>query len=193
MFLFIWSFLMFTGTFTDLVVAGIESPETAGNVANILFSLSLIFCGVLASPTVLPGFWIFMYRVSPFTYLVSGMMSTGLANTKVVCASIEYLHFNPPSGETCLTYLAPYISLAGGYLEYPNATTDCSFCTVEDTNVFLARVNSFYDQRWRNFGLMWVYIIFNIFGAVGMYWLVRVPKKEQVKKEKMKKEQVEKE
>ncbi|KAE8453210.1 hypothetical protein EG329_011277 [Mollisiaceae sp. DMI_Dod_QoI] len=183
MFLFIWSFLMFAGTFTDLVVAGIETAETAGNVANLIFSLSLIFCGVLASPTVLPGFWIFMYRVSPFTYLVSGMMSTGLANTKVVCSSIEYLHFNPPSGQTCSTYLAPYISFAGGYLKNPNATTNCSFCTVEDTNVFLAGVNAFYSQRWRNFGLMWVYIVFNVVGAVAMYWLVRVPKKEKVKKE----------
>jgi ATP-binding cassette subfamily G (WHITE) protein 2 (PDR) len=45
MFLFIWSFLMFAGTFTDFVVAGIETAETAGNVANLMFSLCLIFCG----------------------------------------------------------------------------------------------------------------------------------------------------
>jgi ATP-binding cassette subfamily G (WHITE) protein 2 (PDR) len=45
MFLFIWSFLMFTGTFTDFVIAGIETAETAGNVANLMFSLCLIFCG----------------------------------------------------------------------------------------------------------------------------------------------------
>lgn len=45
MFLFIWCFLMFAGTFTDLVVAGVETPETAGNIANLMFSLCLIFCG----------------------------------------------------------------------------------------------------------------------------------------------------
>lgn len=185
MFLFIWSFLIFAGTFTDLVVAGVETAETAGNIANLMFSLCLIFCGVLASPTQLPGFWIFMYRVSPFTYLVSGMMSTGLANTKVVCSSIEFLQFNPPSGQTCSEYLAPYISFAGGYLENQNATTDCSFCAVADTNVFLAKVNSNYNDRWRNFGLMWVYIVFNVFGAIGMYWLVRVPRP-RPKKEKAK-------
>jgi ATP-binding cassette subfamily G (WHITE) protein 2 (PDR) len=48
-----------------------------------------------------------MYRVSPFTYLVSGMMATGLANTDVICSSIEYLHLNPPPGHTCAAYLAP--------------------------------------------------------------------------------------
>ncbi|PQE26852.1 ABC transporter CDR4 protein [Rutstroemia sp. NJR-2017a BVV2] len=176
MFLFVWSFLLFTSTFTDMVVAGMETAENAGNVANLLFSLTLIFCGVLATPTALPGFWIFMYRVSPFTYLVSGMMATGLANTKVVCSSIEYLHFNPPSSKTCAQYLDPYIKLTGGYLNNPNATTDCEFCSVSDTNVFLAAVNSHYSERWRNWGILWVFIIFNVAGAIGLYWLARVPK-----------------
>jgi len=45
MFLYIWSFMLFTSTFTDLVVAGIESAETAGNIAQLMFSMTLIFCG----------------------------------------------------------------------------------------------------------------------------------------------------
>ena len=45
MFLFILAFLLFTSTFAHLVVAGIESAETAGNIAQLLFSLTLIFCG----------------------------------------------------------------------------------------------------------------------------------------------------
>lgn len=184
MFLFIWSFLMFTGTFTDFIVAGIETAETAGNIANLMFSLTLIFCGVLASPTALPGFWIFMYRISPFTYLVSGMMATGLANAKAVCADIEYLHFAPRAGESCGTYMADYINTAGGYLLDNNTMIECSYCTVRDTNAFLAGVNSYYGQRWRNFGLMWVFIVFNIFAAIGIYWLARVPKKAKQEKEK---------
>ena len=45
MWLLIWAFLLFTSTFTDMVVAGIETAETAGNIAQLLFSLTLIFCG----------------------------------------------------------------------------------------------------------------------------------------------------
>jgi ATP-binding cassette subfamily G (WHITE) protein 2 (PDR) len=123
-----------------------------------------------------------MYRVSPFTYLVSGMMSTGLANSNVICSSIEYLHFNPPAGDTCESYMKDYISYAGGYVLNGSATSDCQFCSVADTNVFLANVNSDFKDAWRNFGLMFVFIIFNIFGAIGMYWLARVPK--NAKKEK---------
>lgn len=182
MFLFIQSFLLFTSTFTNMVIAGMDMAETAGNIANLMFSLCLIFCGVLAGPSSLPGFWIFMYRVSPFTYLVSGVLSTGLANAKVVCSSIEYLHFSPPSGQTCGTYMQSYINTFGGYLLDSNATSDCSFCTVEYTNDFLASVNSKYSQRWRDFGLMWIYIFFNVAGAIFLYWLARVPK--GAKKEK---------
>ncbi len=204
MFLLIWGFMLFTSTFTDMVIAGIDNAETGGNVAQLMFSLTLIFCGVLAGPSTLPGFWstchpslllqmlfclpltvetVFMYRVSPFTYLVDGMLSVGLANTVVRCSPVEYLNFNPPPGLNCSAYLEPYISYAGGYLTEASksATENCQFCTVGSTNDFLVSLNSSYGNRWRNFGLMWAYIAFNVAGAVLLYWLIRVPR---VKKEK---------
>ena len=185
MFLFILTFLLFTSTFTSMIIAGIESAEAGGNIAQLMFSLTLVFNGVLASPSQLPGFWIFMYRISPFTYLVSGVLSTGLANTDVVCADYEFLHFNPPQGQNCSTYLDPYKTLAGGYYLDGGAIQDCTFCTLSKTNQFLKQVNVDYDDRWRNFGLMWVYIVFNAAGAVFLYWLARVPKKaKEEKKEK---------
>lgn len=45
MFLLIWTFLLFASTFAHMVIAGIELAETGGNIANLLFSLCLIFCG----------------------------------------------------------------------------------------------------------------------------------------------------
>lgn len=161
-----------------MIIAGIESVEAASNIGNMMFSFSLIFCGVLASPDVFPRFWIFMYRVSPFTYIVDGLLSVGIANTVVECADVEYLHFDPPSGQTCSQYLANYIDGVGGYLTAAteNATSDCSFCTVDDTNTFLSSFGANYTHRWRNFGFIFVYLIFNIFAAVGLYWLARVPK-----------------
>lgn len=73
-----------------MVIAGIPDPITGGNIgtvsprlrfatfadfrstANFCFSLCLVFNGVLSPPTgpnAFPHFWIFMYRISPFTYL----------------------------------------------------------------------------------------------------------------------------
>ena len=77
--------------------------------------------------------------------------------------------------------MKPYIKMAGGYLQNPNATDNCSFCPLSDTNAFLSSVTVDFADAWRNFGLMWVYIIFNVVGALVLYWLVRVP---NVKKEK---------
>lgn len=64
----------------------------------------------------------------------------------------------------------------GGAVYNANATQDCQFCAITNTNVYLEALSSRYSERWRNFGLMWVYISFNIFAAIFLYWLVRVPK-----------------
>ncbi|KAF2754023.1 putative multidrug resistance ABC transporter [Pseudovirgaria hyperparasitica] len=189
MFLFIWVFLLFTSTFAHMMIAGIDTAETGGNAANLLFSLALIFCGVLQTAEALPRFWIFMYRVSPFTYLISGMLSTAVADSAVTCADNEYLHFNPPAGQQCGEYMSLYvngtqgIAGAGGYIQDLSATANCSYCPIDSTNTFLAGIDIYYSDAWRNFGIMWVYIVFNIFGAVALYWLVRMPKTSKKEKD----------
>lgn len=35
--------------------------------------------------------------------------------------------------------------------------------------MYLAAVSVYYDERWRNFGLVWAYVAFNIFGALFFY------------------------
>ncbi|ORY61510.1 ABC-2 type transporter-domain-containing protein [Pseudomassariella vexata] len=182
MFLLLLAFLLFTSTFTDMIIAGFETAEAGGNIANLLFMLCLIFCGVLASPDSFPRFWIFMYRVSPFTYLISAMLSTAVANTNVQCAANELLRFNPPDGQTCGQYMEVYLQFAGGYLENAGDTANCTYCTISDTNVYLQNVRADYSDRWRNFGIFCVFIIFNIFGALAMYWITRVPKASKEKK-----------
>jgi ABC-type multidrug transport system permease subunit len=184
MFLLIWTFMLFTSTFAHMIIAGVEVAETGGNIAQLMFSLTLVFCGVLATPQALPGFWIFMYRVSPFTYLVSAMLSTAVSGTSVQCESVELLHFSPPVNTTCGSYLGPYISVAGGYVTNPDSSTNCGFCQISSTDTFLAGVSSHFSEAWRNFGIMWAFIAFNVVAAVGLYWLVRMPKNKKAKKAK---------
>jgi len=76
---------------------------------------------------------------------------------------VELVQLNPPTGMTCAQYLNPFISSAGGYLMNADATTACSFCSMSTADQFLASgFNIFYDHAWRNFGLMFAYIIFNV-------------------------------
>ncbi|PNP43700.1 hypothetical protein TGAMA5MH_04672 [Trichoderma gamsii] len=183
MWLLFWQFLVFTCTFAHACIAITDTAEAGGNLANVLFMMCLLFCGVIASPSSMPGFWVFMYRVSPFTYWVSAVLSTGLANTHVTCSSNELVHLEPPSGQACGDYLSNFIGAAGGYLQDGNATSDCSYCPIADTNVFLTSVSSSYAHRWRDFGIGMSFIIFNIAASLFLYWLVRMPKKWGKKKE----------
>lgn len=102
------------------------------------FSLILSFNGVLQPPSALPGFWIFMYRVSPLTYLVAGMASTGLHGRDIHCSQPELSIFNPPPGQTCQQYLAPYLSTAPGQLYNPSATQGCEYCPLSNADQYLA-------------------------------------------------------
>ena len=45
MFLLILIFMMFASTFGSMMIAGIEQPETGSNLAQLLFSLCLVFNG----------------------------------------------------------------------------------------------------------------------------------------------------
>lgn len=177
-------FILYSSTFAHLVIAAIDTAETAGNIGNLMFSMCLLFCGVLAGPDQLPGFWIFMYRCSPFAYMVSGMLATGLAGNRVTCAQNEYVNFQPAGGATCEAYLQPYIQAAGGYLNNPQSTTDCEYCAIESTDVFLNSINASYSNVGRNAGICVAFIFINIIGACGLYWLARVPKKPKQPKEK---------
>lgn len=174
MFLLIWGFLMHCCTFTTMVVASAATAEIGAILALLLFVFCLIFCGVMATPASLPGFWIFMYRASPLTYIIGGMMSSGLANIDVQCSDIETTIIQPPSGQTCGSYLGAYMQIAGGAVYNLDATSDCQFCAIADSNVFLQSVSSSYSERWRNFGLIWAYVAFNVIATLILYWYVRV-------------------
>ncbi|KAF5372488.1 hypothetical protein D9758_005173 [Tetrapyrgos nigripes] len=183
MFLLLWQFMLFTSTFAHMLVAAAPTADVASTVSSQMFMMCLIFCGVISSPDAFPGFWKFMYRVSPFTYLIDAILSTGLANNVAVCSDVEILNLEPPSGQTCGQYMQAYIDRRGtGTVLNPNATSGCQFCHVTDTNFFLSSVSSSYHLRWRNFGLLWAYIVFNIFGALALYWLIRVPKRAKSKR-----------
>ncbi|KAK7449547.1 hypothetical protein CaCOL14_013316 [Colletotrichum acutatum] len=175
LFLICWVFFLFSSTFAHLMIAGLGSAEVAGGIMNLLFILMFAFCGVLAGPDALPGFWIFMYRVNPFTYIVEGFLSVGLANAPVVCSASELLEFAAPANSTCGEYMAAYIREKGGYLVDAQANA-CQYCGMADTNAFLSSMNMSFDNRWRDFGFIWAFCIFNVAAAAALYWAVRVPK-----------------
>ncbi|KAM0566184.1 hypothetical protein ACHAP9_007593 [Verticillium nonalfalfae] len=165
-FFFLWMFMLFTSTFSHFSITWIPTADTAGVFASLLWMLCLCFC----------GFWTFMYYISPGTYLVGGVMSSAIANAEVTCAASEILRLAPPSGMDCLEFLGPFAAAAGGNLLTPNATETCLYCSISNTNQFLARYSIKYATRWRDFGVLWAYVLFNVGAALGLYWAFRMPK-----------------
>lgn len=168
-------FYILAGTFAHMVVVPLPDATTASRVTTILFSMMILFAGVFQIPTALPGFWIFMYRVSPMTYLVGGIAVSGLSGNPIVCSQAELAVFNPQIGETCGTYLQPYLEQgAPGTLLNPDATVDCSYCPLRYADQVLARSGMYYDERWRDWGVGFAYIGFNIAGTFAFYYLFRL-------------------
>ena len=174
MLLYCVEFFIFASSFGHLLIAGLPDAQTAGTICTLMFSLCLTFNGVLLPPDALPGFWIFLYRVSPLTYLVSGISSTGLHARNVSCSATETSVFNPPHGVTCGKYMAAYLAEAPGQLLNPEATTLCNYCPLQNADQYLATRAISWSDRWRNFGLFWAYVVFNISAAFLLYYISRV-------------------
>ncbi|OWY47195.1 abc multidrug transporter [Alternaria alternata] len=172
--LFCVQLLIYTSTFADMTIAALPNAETASGLVSLLTLMSILFNGVLQPPSQLPGFWLFMYRVSPFTYWIGGMVSTMLSGRQVICSAQEVSVFDPPAGQTCGAYLADYAAAAGGTIQNPEATTSCNYCSLSNADQFLAGSSIYYGERWRNFGIIFAFIGFNIFLAILTYYLFRV-------------------
>ncbi|KAF4949226.1 hypothetical protein FSARC_13532 [Fusarium sarcochroum] len=181
-FLFLWMYMLFTSTFSHFAIVCIGSAEEAGVLATLLWMLCISFCGVGVTYGDIPAFWTFMYRVSPATYIVGGIMSTAVWGSDVTCADNEILQMHVPANMTCGDFMGPFVKEAGGYLVDRASTEMCQYCSLATTEEFLATFYIDYDDRWWNFGLLWVYIIVNIAGALGLYWLFRVPRGSGVKR-----------
>ncbi|KAK5675209.1 Multidrug resistance protein [Elasticomyces elasticus] len=175
-FLVLEASFLFASSFGQMLIAGIEAEQIAASIATLLGVMMYAFCGILAAPSALPRFWIFMYRVNPFTYLVSSLLSATLGAAPVQCAEDEFQRFSAPENQTCGEYLQDYLATAGGYIVDGGVEGSCQYCRLADTNDFLAGVGIDYANRWRDWGIMCVFIVFNVGAAVFLYWLMRVPK-----------------
>lgn len=141
MLLFVVQFYIFTSTFAALIISALPDAETGGTIATLMFIMTLTFNGVLQPPSALPGFWLFMYRVSPLTYLIAGITATGLHGRLIHCSAAELSVLNPPPGLTCGGYLDQYVTAAGGQLYNPAATANCQYCQLTNADQYLAFSN----------------------------------------------------
>jgi len=95
---------------------------------------------------------------------------------------------------SCQAYLGPFLASPEnvGQLLNPNATSDCEYCRYSQGDAYLATLNMYWSQRWRNFGIFLSYglpedatnqryVIFNFFAIFCLFYLTRIARLEKKK------------
>ena len=103
-----------------------------------------------------------MYHVSPYTYVVEGLLSAAIGRSNISCADVEVVTLTPPTGLSCQSYMQSYMDNSGGYL-VDNSSTECHFCPYRTTDQFLyTSFNIEYSHRWRDVGIFVGFIAINV-------------------------------
>ncbi|GKT42486.1 ZEB2-regulated ABC transporter 1 [Colletotrichum spaethianum] len=182
-FLFVWQLILWVSTLSQGVIAPFETADLAAVPASLIAILSMTFCGIGITREQLPAIWSdFMYYVSPLTYLASGALSTALHGINVTCSPDEIVRVPVQQGISCVEYMGPFVQNTGGILVDMGSVDVCGWCSLRTSDEFLKRFGISFGDRWRNFGILWAYVVFNIAAALGLYWLGRVPKKQELKR-----------
>lgn len=136
--LYFIQFFVFVSTFAHMIIAALPDSETGAQVAIMLFILSLFFRGFIQPVSSLPRFWHFLWRVSPLTYWVSGIVATGSSGKCITCEKEEFSIFNPSPGSTCAEYLQVFLNemKAPGYLVHPEARVGCEYCPLSNADQY---------------------------------------------------------
>ncbi|KAI8577910.1 hypothetical protein K450DRAFT_266269 [Umbelopsis ramanniana AG] len=156
-------FLMFSISFGLAIAAMLESMAQASIITPIPNTFLFLFAGLLSPAAAMVYFWrVWMYPLDPYHYFLEGFITTVFNNMQVQCIDSDWISYSPPSGQTCGQYSQAYLSAGTGYLKDPNATDLCQYCQYSSGEEYLSGFEWTIAHRWRNYGLMWAYWVFNV-------------------------------
>ncbi|WFD27171.1 hypothetical protein MNAN1_002167 [Malassezia nana] len=175
-------FQFFYCTFAQSMAAISPNAMISSILFSTFFSFVILFCGVVQPPPQLPTFWrSWMFRLSPFTWIMEGILGNAIGGSQVECAPDELQEIIPPEGLSCADYLRGFTSERGsrersiGYFtELPNQ--HCGFCRFRFGDDYLTSVEMEASGKYRDLGLICAYIAFNTALVFGLFWLFRVYK-----------------
>ncbi|KAG0748729.1 hypothetical protein G6F57_001161 [Rhizopus arrhizus] len=161
------------------VIASITEIPTMAAVLNpLIVTILILFSGMMQFPKDLPRFWSsWMYWLDPFHYYVEGLIVNEMEDLVVNCTEEDLLRFTPPPGQTCGEYTANFFANGSpGYLANPEATQpeQCGYCTYKSgAEYYETNMGWNAAHKWRNFGILFAFFIFNIFAFLFMVYIKR--------------------
>lgn len=147
--------------FGQAIAAFSPNELLASLLVPIFFLFVVSFCGVVVPAAQLPTFWReWMYWLTPFHYLLEAFLAVAIHDQPVRCDTGEFATFSAPPGQTCASYVQPYIEQAGGYVQTA-ADGMCQFCQYASGDEFGSSFSVYYSHIWRDFGIVCGFIVFN--------------------------------
>ncbi|CAO3625872.1 unnamed protein product [Mucor fragilis] len=167
-------------TFGYAIAAFCESPTMAAILNPFFTTFLYLFSGLFQTPAAMPKFWSsWMYWLDPYHYFIEGLVTNGLDSVPVVCNDSNYIKIKAPPGRNCGEYMADFFADGGlGYIGNPNGTDYCDYCQYSIGNDYYeTNIGWSFSNRWRNFGLLWLFTAFNILLFVVFVYLFRKQKR----------------
>lgn len=154
-------FIELFGVSLGQLIASISPTIQIAVLWNPFLALVLTtFAGVTIPFPTMAKFWrSWLYQLTPYTRVLSAMLSTELHGLVIRCQPDEFATFDPPSGQTCAQWADAFVDAAGGYLNNPNATSGCQYCQYANGDQYYTPLNISFDNRWRD-----AFILFSFFG-----------------------------
>lgn len=132
------AFELFYLGFGQMIAAASPNELLASLLVPVFFLFVVSFCGVVVPYAGLPTFWrSWMYWLTPFHYLLEGMLGLIVHEIPVRCEESELAVFSAPPGSTCDSYAGPYTQRAGGYVT-TLSDGQCGFCQYADGDQFVS-------------------------------------------------------
>ncbi|KAI5235384.1 putative Brefeldin A resistance protein [Aureobasidium subglaciale] len=179
---FFFVMLMYEFIYTGIgqFIAAYASNAVAASLVNPLIIFTLVgFCGAVVPYGQITEFWRYwLYYLNPFNYLIGAFLVFTTWDVQVTCKRSELAIFDPPSAQTCLEYLAPYMQGMGARtnLLNPSATSACEVCQYRTGADYLATLNLTEKYfGWRDAGIV-VLFVFSGYGLVYLLMKLRTKK-----------------
>ncbi|KAG2177326.1 hypothetical protein INT43_007983 [Umbelopsis isabellina] len=171
-YIFLVVFVFWAVSFGFLIAAVSESPTVASIVNPVFITFLILFAGLVQSPSAMPKFYSsWVYWLDPFHYYIEGLTVNELDGFQVHCSESDLYLFNPPAGQTCGQYTQQFLTNAPGYIDNPNDTSNCGYCPYKEGNDYFNTLGWSASNKWRNFGIIVAFWIFNIAAfLVLVYW-----------------------
>lgn len=175
-FFVIWLYeFMYTGM--GQAIAAYAPTATFAALANPLILGTIVACcGMLVPYGEITVFWRYwLYYLNPFTYVSGSLLVFSTWGVDVECKESEFAIFDPPSGETCQSYLSSYLQGEGSRanLVNPAAISNCRVCEYTTGNDYLYTLNlSDYYDGWRDAAICVIFVL-SSYGMVYMMMKLR--------------------